>query len=149
MPKDTRYATIKILIAAGHIKSFRDIFQHIPKSVVYGDLGVNFERFTKLLKNPATFTLQELITLSGFFDMEPLAIINMVYEQHLADKIINNSHGIPCRWRVCERCGESALCRRVATATVPPMSFSAEELPISRPVNIYHEYRCDNCCRGM
>jgi hypothetical protein len=86
MGKDKRYSTIKLLITHKHIQDFRAIFEHIPKSIVYADLGMNYSRFTKLLQNPALFSLQELITLASFFDVDPKTLIDLAFEQHLSDK---------------------------------------------------------------
>jgi hypothetical protein len=86
MAKDRRYSTVKVLIETGNIKSFREIFDHIPKSVVYSDLGMNYTRFAKLIDNPALFTLLELITLSGFFGIDPKLMIDLAYGQFLENK---------------------------------------------------------------
>jgi hypothetical protein len=86
MAKDRRYSTVKVLIETGNIKSFREIFDHIPKSVVYSDLGMNYTRFAKLIESPTLFTLQELITLAGFFTLDPKLMIDLAYTQHITGK---------------------------------------------------------------
>jgi hypothetical protein len=53
MHSDSRYEIIRVLIEAGNIKSFAEIFRYIPKTVVYRDLGVNFNRFSRAIINPA------------------------------------------------------------------------------------------------
>jgi hypothetical protein len=63
----------------------KEIFDHIPKSVVYSDLGMNYTRFVKLIDNPILFTLQELITLAGFFGVDPKVIVDLAYS-HLIGK---------------------------------------------------------------
>ena len=78
---DQRYSTIRVLIQSGHIKSFRDIFQFIPKTVVYRDLGVNFNRFSRAIIDPAKFTLEELRTLAEFFGVDTRTMIDMAYDQ--------------------------------------------------------------------
>jgi hypothetical protein len=78
---DQRYTTIRVLIQSGHIKSFRDIFQFIPKTVVYRDLGVNFNRFSRAIIDPAKFTLEELRTLAEFFGVDTKKMIDMAYDQ--------------------------------------------------------------------
>jgi hypothetical protein len=88
MAKDRRYSTVKVLIETGNIKSFREIFDHIPKSVVYSDLGMNYTRFAKLIDSPALFTLQELITLAGFFGIDSRKMIDLAYTQHITGKKI-------------------------------------------------------------
>ena len=82
MPKDIRYNTISSLIQGGNIKTFSDIFLYIPPSVVYRDLGVNYTRFQKLIANTSLFTLQELITLAGFFKLDDRTMIEMAYSQY-------------------------------------------------------------------
>lgn len=79
--EDQRYGTIKVLIESGHIKSFRDIFQFIPKTIVYRDLGVNFNRFSRAIIDPARFTLDELRTMAEFFGIDTKTMIDMAYEQ--------------------------------------------------------------------
>ena len=84
MSGDQRYSTIKVLIQSGHIKSFRDIFNYIPKTVVYKDLGVNFNRFSKAINDPAGFSMGELRTLAEFFAVDTKKLIDMAYEQMIS-----------------------------------------------------------------
>lgn len=86
MAKDKRYAATKVLIESGHIQTFRQIFDHIPRSVVYSDLGINYTRFKELLSNTARFTLQELIILGKLFEMDAKTLIDMAYDQFLTDQ---------------------------------------------------------------
>jgi len=58
--KDPRYKTLRIVINAGGIKSFRDLFKVVPRSVVAGDLGTNNNRFYRLVLNPGDFTFNEI-----------------------------------------------------------------------------------------
>jgi len=83
---DPRYDTIKVLIEAGHIKSISDIFIFIPKTVVYKDLGANYNRFDKAIINPSLFKLQELMILAEFFGIDARKFIDMAYEQSLTVK---------------------------------------------------------------
>lgn len=80
---DPRYGTIKILIESGHIKSIKDIFTYIPKTTVYRDLGVNFNRFDRAINDPSVFRMQELIILSELFQVDAKKLIDMAYEQML------------------------------------------------------------------
>lgn len=88
--KDVRYQSVKVLIETGNIKSIREIFQFIPKTTVYKDLGINFNRFDRAILNPAIFRVQELITLAGLFNIDPKKFIDMAYEQFLATSTSNN-----------------------------------------------------------
>ncbi len=84
MAKDRRFKTVGFLIQAGHIKTFNDIFLHIPKSVVYTTMGWNFNRFNRLVKSPQLFTISDLIILASLFEVEPDKVIDLVLAQ--ADK---------------------------------------------------------------
>lgn len=84
--KDARYDIIKVLIEAGKITSISDIFIYIPKTIVYQDLGVNFNRFVRAITDPAIFKLEELRKLSEMFGVDAKKIIDMAYEQSLTLK---------------------------------------------------------------
>ena len=74
---DPRYGTIKVLIESGHIKSIREIFQFIPKTTVYRDLGVNFNRFDRAIHDPSIFRIQELVILAELFQVDAKKLIDM------------------------------------------------------------------------
>jgi hypothetical protein len=80
---DPRYGTIKVLIESGHIKSIKEIFQFIPKTTVYKDLGVNFNRFDRAIYDPSIFRMQELVILAELFQVDAKKLIDMAYEQML------------------------------------------------------------------
>ena len=86
MARDYRYTTVKNLIAGGYIKSFREMFPTIPKSVVARDLGMNNGRFTRLMNDVKKFTLEELYRLAGFLEIEETTMLTLVHEQYLSDK---------------------------------------------------------------
>lgn len=83
---DPRYSTIKVLIEAGHIKSIRDIFHFIPKTTVYRDLGINYNRFYRAIYDPSIFRLVELVRLAELFGLDARKFIEMAYEQSLTVK---------------------------------------------------------------
>ncbi len=85
MTKDKRYKTIKNLIESGHIALFREIFDTLPKSVVYKDLGMNNDRFTNLMNNVELFLLNDLFRIADLIETEKRKILEVVYNQYLAD----------------------------------------------------------------
>lgn len=85
-PKDRRYMAVSVLINTGVIVNFRQIFQFIPRKVVYSDLGVNYGRFRRLLEHPDLFTLREITILGTFFKIDPRKMIEIVYSQYEEDK---------------------------------------------------------------
>jgi len=78
MAKDRRYTTARHLIVDGHTKSFRDIFNDIPKSVVARDLGINNVRFSKLINNVELFVLGELYRIAGLIEIERKALLDLI-----------------------------------------------------------------------
>lgn len=81
MPKDNRYKTVNILINGGHIKTFSEIFNYIPPSIVCKDFGTNYNRFTKLIDSPSNFKLRELYTIASFFEIEEDIMITLAHNQ--------------------------------------------------------------------
>lgn len=86
MYKDPRYGAVKVLIETEHITSIRDIFLFIPKTTVYKDLGINFNRFERAIADPSIFRMQELVDLADMFGVDPKKFIYMAYEQSLTVK---------------------------------------------------------------
>lgn len=86
MTKDKRYTAVKSLIDTGGINSFLAIFDYIPRKVVYQDMGINYNRFKRLLANPDLFTLRELNTLSKLFSIDLKRMIDLVTSQLEGDK---------------------------------------------------------------
>jgi|ADGO01.1.fsa_nt_gi hypothetical protein len=83
MVKDKRYQTVKLLIESGHITEFKQIFEHIPKSIVANDLGTNYTRLSKLIKHTEHIPLKDLITLSRFFGVDGRVMVDLAYKQIL------------------------------------------------------------------
>jgi hypothetical protein len=84
--RDARYDIIKVLIEAGKITSIQDIFTYIPKTIVYKDLGINFNRFDRAIIDPSIFRLAELKELAKMFNMDPRKMIDLAYMQSLSIK---------------------------------------------------------------
>lgn len=87
MGKDRRYNTVKLLIEAGHITEFSHIFDHIPRSVVANDLGTNYNRLVRLINHTEHFTLEELLTLSNFFDVESKIMVDLAFNQLIRKRV--------------------------------------------------------------
>mgnify|MGYP003576361465 FL=1 len=87
MGKDRRYNTVKLLIEAGHITEFSHIFDHIPRSVVANDLGTNYNRLARLITHTEHFTLEELVTLSNFFDVDSKTMVDLAFHQLIRKRV--------------------------------------------------------------
>jgi hypothetical protein len=94
MTGDPRYGSIKVLIENGHINSIKDIFLYIPKTTVYKDLGINFNRFDRAIIDPSIFRLEELFVLAELFDVDAKKIIDMAYDQAPAVKKCPNTKAL-------------------------------------------------------
>ena len=62
------------------------MFDTLPKSVVARDLGMNNARFTRLMDNVDQFSLKELFIIASFLEVEETVILNLVLQQHAANK---------------------------------------------------------------
>lgn len=91
--KHKDYETIKLLIQGDQLKSFDQIFKRIAPSVVYKDIGVNYNRFKRLLNHPDEFTMKELITFSSFIECDPKIIIDLAYNQYLTNTATKKKAG--------------------------------------------------------
>lgn len=80
---DRRYALIKIMLDAkkSPIKVFRDIFNHIPKSVVAKALHTNNNRMHRLIGEPTEFTLADIDTMAGLFGCTSDKLIKLIRKQ--------------------------------------------------------------------
>lgn len=88
MAKDTRYNTVRKLILANQVKNFRDIFvdDTIPKSVIARDLGMNNDRFTKVMYNMEDFGLKHILRLAALIDIDRKILIDIILAQYDIDR---------------------------------------------------------------
>jgi hypothetical protein len=86
MTKDKRYTTVKNLISGGYIKTFREIFDTIPKSVVARDLGINNVRFSSLLNNIQKFIVKDLFRIAELLEVDEKAVLDLLYNQYISEK---------------------------------------------------------------
>jgi hypothetical protein len=84
--KHKGYNTTKLLIEGNQIKEFRQIFDYVPKSTVYKDLGINYNRFTRAVKNIQEFKLEEIYHLSRLINVDEKVLLDLAHAQHVADK---------------------------------------------------------------
>jgi hypothetical protein len=88
MVKDKRYNTVKKLILANALSSFTEIFDTLPKTVLGRDLGLHHQTLTKLLADPKRFTFEHAFDIAGLLEVDPMAIVNLIGKQCLADQKI-------------------------------------------------------------
>jgi hypothetical protein len=86
MAKDKRYATVKNLITGGYIKSFSEIWDTLPKTVVARDLKKHHQTFSKLINSPEKIKFEEAIEIASLIEIDGIQIINLIYTQIDPDK---------------------------------------------------------------
>lgn len=81
MVKDKRFKTVKILIEIGNVTSFKDIFEHIPKTTVADELGIHFNRMSRMIDNVNDIKVNDVFLLSGYFEVDAKVIFELIYNQ--------------------------------------------------------------------
>jgi hypothetical protein len=81
--KDPRYKVINIMIKAGAIKSFKEIFTHLPKTVVAKDLHMNNNRMTNLIEDPKDFRFAEIATIAKLVGIDFMTLAGMIAKEKL------------------------------------------------------------------
>lgn len=84
--KDRRYKTIRNLIAAGYIKTFRQIFGIIAKSQVARDLKTNNGRFTRRKHQVDQFKMWQVFRLADLLEMEEGTVLELLIRQRKEDQ---------------------------------------------------------------
>lgn len=84
--KHKGYNTVKKLIEGNQLHSFQEIFEHVPKTTIYQDLGINYFRFTRIITDIKGFKLEELYHLANLIGVDEKIIIDLAHSQYLANK---------------------------------------------------------------
>jgi hypothetical protein len=71
------YARVKHLIETGFIKEFSDFIAQFQKKTLYKELHIGPVAFDRRLADPGLFTLNEMATLAGLVQMDPVIITAM------------------------------------------------------------------------
>lgn len=79
--KDRRHKTVKILIGAKDITTFAEIFEHIPKTTVAEELGIHFNRMTRMIRNVNDIKINDVFLFSGYFEIESTVIFELISNQ--------------------------------------------------------------------
>ena len=84
--KDSRYNIVGKLIRSNELKMFSEIVDVIPKTRLAIDLGINPERFNRLLANKELFVLKDLYTLADLLEVDLMPLVQLLHNQIQADK---------------------------------------------------------------
>jgi len=85
MVKDKRYKTVKNLIDGGYVIKFRQIFDSIPKSVLYKHLGMNSVRFKNLMFHVDLFVVKDIFRMANYFEVDNDVMLKLIYNQYIED----------------------------------------------------------------
>lgn len=86
MVKDSRYTLVKDQISLGRLKTLRDIFGIIPKTVVSKDMRIHNQRFNDMLYDVSLFVLKELYELAALIEVDGKIILDLAHQQYLLDQ---------------------------------------------------------------
>lgn len=78
MVKDRRYRTARHMHNKGYVKTFQDLFEFVPKTIVARDIGWNNQRFTKAIESPDDFHIRVAIRMANLFEMDNLEFIALL-----------------------------------------------------------------------
>lgn len=81
MATDSRVEIVKNLILEDRLKTFPDIFMYLPKTFVAKKMGIYYNRFLELIKDPKRFRIEEIYTLAGILGVSPRQIAELIHRQ--------------------------------------------------------------------
>jgi hypothetical protein len=82
--KDRRYKSVLRLLEGGDIKTFTEIFDYLPRSILVNDLRQNYSTFTSKIIHPHRFTLFDLFSVSYWLEVEPEKLITLLKAEVVA-----------------------------------------------------------------
>lgn len=81
MERDNRYLSVKVLVENGHINTFKQVVDFIPKSTIYRDMGINYARFVRCMASPRLFTIREIEILSSLLHVPTNKLLELIYNE--------------------------------------------------------------------
>lgn len=78
--EEQRFA-IKNLIETGNIKQFKEIFLYIKKKQLHDQMGINYNRFLRIIKDPKRFQYEDAYQVASIFNVPPVKISQLIHEQ--------------------------------------------------------------------
>ncbi len=75
---EARFAALKVTIESGNLKTFQQIFQIVPKTVVKEKLGYNYTSFSRKVSDPTQFSVEELRSLAKLFQIDTRLLLEQI-----------------------------------------------------------------------
>ena len=84
--RDRRYDLISTLFKDDKIRTFNDIFEFVPKTVVATNMGKKVDRFTEMMNKVEKFKLEEVFTIAKLCEVDEFEMLQLVYKEYLKQK---------------------------------------------------------------
>lgn len=81
MIQDEQRLAIKNLIETGNIKQFKEIFLYVKKKQLHSHMGINYNRFLRVIKNPKKFQYEDAYQVASIFQVTPRQISELIHCQ--------------------------------------------------------------------
>lgn len=76
--KDKRYTALKHYINSGELKTWREIFDIVPRTQFSTDSGINYKRLIKKIEDPRKLTLKDIITLADLIEIDDRKLYELI-----------------------------------------------------------------------
>ena len=86
MMKDVRYKNLKNLLEGGHIKTFQDMLDTVPKTTIASDLSMHHETLDKYLAEPGRFTYNRISEIAVLIGTDFDHVHKLVMREFQGDK---------------------------------------------------------------
>jgi hypothetical protein len=91
MNKEKQLKQIRSMIDKGDITLFKEIFDYYDITPIINHLRTNHATLTGYITNIAQIRMGKIISIAEYFDVDERKMINIVYNQLLADRKIKKS----------------------------------------------------------
>lgn len=91
MNKEKQQKQIRSMIDKGEITLFKEIFDYYDITPVINHLKTNHATLTGYITNAGNIRMNKIISIAEYFDVDEKKMINIVYNQIVADRKIKKS----------------------------------------------------------
>ncbi|MGN6419470.1 MAG: hypothetical protein ACTHMC_18365 [Pseudobacter sp.] len=86
MNKEKQQKQIRSMIDKGEITLFKEIFDYYDITPVINHLKTNHATLTGYITNAGLIRMNKIISIADYFDVDEKKMINIVYNQIVADR---------------------------------------------------------------
>ena len=81
MIQEEQRLAIKNLIETGNLKELKELFIYVKKKQLHERMGINYNRFLRIIKDPKKFQYEDAYQLATVFNVTPLQISTIIHNQ--------------------------------------------------------------------